>query len=409
MPFLPCPRGPKRPRRRACQTIYTQLRAIHATDLAEYNHAAKGLEEVREYPAGFVSQAYFDAYFPRDSLATWLPLQNNHVSPSNSKIRLTIIEKLVSQANDAIWEDVPQLGQLLGEYEQLYLSSLRVPGCGKFILAEANYLHPCNIVAEIHRVIPDYSNRSTTSMKRRRVASAEEEDDWPPQFTVCGRHHELAECQYVLGGPDGWKGNRDAHIERKRTTESDVGRDIAKLYEEKPVWLRSASARVRVRLRVAMREGPLVSSPQHGAESLAARKVARHFSIHEEVVMRAMAVSDRRKVHTRSPKESVRRARIGVAAGCPPPQPLSLAAINTLSQLRELRLQNTKASDKKREGLEAQAAWDAPEVRLPAYRKRVDQLQPRCSWSHGSPRTPVPDPLVDKVENVLMTLRDHEA
>ncbi|KAI8159733.1 hypothetical protein K4K49_003589 [Colletotrichum sp. SAR 10_70] len=93
----------------------------------------------------------------------------------------------------------------------------------------------------------------------------------------------------------------------------------------------------------------------------------------------------------------------------PPPQLLSSAAIHTLSQLRELGIQIAEASNKKREAVAAQAARDAAEVRLLACRKRVDQLQRRCSRSDGSPRPPVPELLVERVESASLALQEHEA
>ncbi|KAJ0350577.1 hypothetical protein COL154_013252 [Colletotrichum chrysophilum] len=100
---------------------------------------------------------------------------------------------------------------------------------------------------------------------------------------------------------------------------------------------------------------------------------------------------------------------VAAAPPPPPPQLLSSAAIHTLSQLRELGIQIAEASNKKREAVAAQAARDATEVRLLACRKRVDQLQRRVSRSDGSPRPPVPELLVEKVESASLALQEHEA
>ncbi|KAJ0333676.1 hypothetical protein COL922a_010721 [Colletotrichum nupharicola] len=102
-----------------------------------------------------------------------------------------------------------------------------------------------------------------------------------------------------------------------------------------------------------------------------------------------------------------------VAAPLPPPPPsaqlLSSAAIHTLSQLHELGLQISEASNKKREAVAAQAARNAAEARLLACQKRVDQLQRRCSRSDRSPRPPVPYLLVERVESTSLALQEHEA
>ncbi|GJC90142.1 hypothetical protein ColLi_12980 [Colletotrichum liriopes] len=102
-------------------------------------------------------------------------------------------------------------------------------------------------------------------------------------------------------------------------------------------------------------------------------------------------------------------AVVAAAATTVHPQPLSAATISALSQLDGLRLQIVEACNKMREAVAVQAARDSADARLLACRKRVSQLQRRCSRSEGSAElAAVPVPLVERVKSASLALQEHE-